>query len=41
MIQETKRSIQFPIALFNEILDTIVVARGVETLSSGEGRERV
>jgi hypothetical protein len=25
----------------NEILDTIVVARGVEALAIGEGRERV
>jgi hypothetical protein len=29
------------LAIFNEILDTMVVARGVEALSSGEGRERV
>jgi hypothetical protein len=29
------------LVLFNEILDTIVVARGVEALAKGEGRERV
>jgi hypothetical protein len=30
-----------PICFIYEILATIVVARGVEALSSGEGRERV
>jgi hypothetical protein len=29
------------LGLFNEILDTVVMARGVEALSNGEGRERV
>ncbi len=41
MIKETKKLKQFQIALFNEILDTIVVTRGVEALANGEGRERV
>ena len=35
MIQESPNSILFQFILFNEILDTIVVASGVEALSIG------
>jgi hypothetical protein len=33
MIQKNQKPIQFQFAAFNDILDTIVVARGVEALS--------
>ncbi len=34
------KSIGFQFVLFNEILDTMVVARGVEALANGQERER-
>ena len=37
MIQEPPNSILFQLVIFNEMLDTIVVASGVEALSIGKG----